>query len=63
MQKERATLESISEHRVFQTVSTGQTISPGVQSVEDDVALRNVEMPLKGLCHNSFQNLRACIKS
>jgi hypothetical protein len=49
MQKERATLESISEHRVFQTVSTGPTISTGVQSVEEDVALRNVEMPLKGL--------------
>jgi hypothetical protein len=43
MQKDRAMLEPVSEHRTFQTVGTG------VQPVEDDVALRNVEMPLKAL--------------
>jgi hypothetical protein len=43
MQNDTAMLDPISEHRTFQTVS------PGVQPAEDDVALRKVEMPLKAL--------------
>ena len=49
MQRDRATLEPVSEYRVFQMVNAGQTESTGLQTVEDDVALRNVEMPLRGL--------------